>query len=114
MGRLGVVRLPTKPYNFEPALEKARRFNERLDFSLTQTGLVDSKLFLDFASVQSDPSASSVGWLRAKLLVLVARVSTGAGLSLYEPSQNTSIPVNNISELVAWANKHFPIAEFKT
>lgn len=102
-----------KPYNFEPALEEARRFNEHLDFRLTQTGLVDPKLFLDFASVQSDPNASSVGWLRAKLLVLASRVSTGAGLSLFEPSQNASIPVSSISELVAWADKHFPIAEFK-
>ncbi len=32
---------------------KATRFNERLDARLMQTGVVDSKLFLDFASVES-------------------------------------------------------------
>ena len=100
-------------YDFVPALERARRLNELLDLSLTQTGAVDPKLFLDFASVQSDPNASSVGWLRARLLVLASRLSTGAELSLFEPSKSANVPVRSISELVAWANKYFPIAEFK-
>lgn len=93
--------------------EKARHFNKRLDARLTQTGVVDPKLFSDFASVESDPNATSVRWLRAKLLVLASRLSTGAELSLFEPSQNATVPVKSVSELVAWANKHFPIVEFK-
>ncbi len=78
-----------------------------------QTGVVDSKLFMDFAAVESDPNATSVRWLRAKLAVLASRLSTGAELSLFEPSENADVPVKSISELVAWANKHFPVVEFQ-
>ena len=100
-------------HDFGPALEEARRVNRRLDLRLMQTGMVAPKLFSDFAAVQSDPNASSVGWLRARLQVLASRLSAGAELSLFEPSNCASVPVTSISELVAWANRHFPIAEFK-
>lgn len=99
-------------HDFESILEEARRFNERLDARLTQTGSVDARLFADFAAVESDPNASSVGWLNAKLLVLAARLSGGGELWLFEPSQHSTITVRNISELVAWADKHFPVIGF--
>lgn len=100
-------------HDFESALDEARRFNEHLDARLTLTGVVNPKLFLQFASVEDDPNATSVGWLKAKLLVLASRLAAGAELSLFEPSQNANVSVKSIFELVAWTNKHFPIAEFK-
>jgi hypothetical protein len=99
--------------DIESALLEGRRFNERLDARLMQTGVVDRELFFQFADVESDPNASSVGWLNAKLLVLASRLSTGAELSLYEPSKTASVPSKSVAELVAWANHHFPIARFK-
>lgn len=93
--------------------EKTRRLNERLDLRLMDTGEVDPKLFLDFASVQSDPNSSSVGWLNAKLLILTSRLSRGDELSLFEPIEKKNVTVNTVSELVAWADRHFPIVGFK-
>lgn len=107
------VRVPMNTDDFKSAILEGRRFNERLDTRLMQTGVVDRELSLQFADVESDPNASSVGWLNAKLLVHASRLSTGAELSLYEPSKTATVPAKSVAELVAWANNHFPIAEFK-
>ena len=95
------------------ALAKAHIYNERLDTRLRQTGIVDSGLFQDFCAVQNDPNASSVGWLHAKLCVLLARVAAGEALSLYEPSTRAPRPIADAAELGEWANLHFPIARFR-
>ena len=92
---------------------KTRRKNERLDLRLKDVGAVDPKLFLDFASVESDPNASSVGWLNAKLQVLASRVSEGKELSLFEPAERKQITVKTVAELAAWADRHFSVVRFK-
>ncbi|NOS82385.1 MAG: hypothetical protein E8D46_11290 [Nitrospira sp.] len=97
--------------SFKSAIAKATTYNQRLDMRLSHTGVVDAALFDDFASVQADPNASSVGWLQAKLRVLSARVSSGGGLSLYEPASGTLIAVNMLEQFAAWADRHFPITK---
>lgn len=95
------------------ALAKATLYNQRLDERLLNTGLVDAALFQEFSFVQDDPNASSVGWLQAKLRVLSARVSSGASLSLHEPSRGTLV-VTTMEQFVAWADQHFPVAKVQS
>jgi hypothetical protein len=97
----------------ESARARAARYNEQLDERLRRTGLVDARLFLDFAAVQDDPDASSVGWLHAKLCVLSSRLAAGAAVSLFEPSTGALREVADLDELAQWAERHFPIARFR-
>jgi len=98
----------------QSAMAKANEYNLRLDRALRETGVVSRALFTDFAAVQSDPNASSVGWLEAKLRVLSVRVSTGASLELYEPTGGTFRKIGTLAELIDWANQYFPIAVIDT
>ena len=107
--RLGVV----DSNRLEAAVAAATRYNEELDRRLSGTGIVDVALFGEFAAVQDDPNASSVGWLQAKLRVLAERVSSGASLGLHEPSLGAAVIVQTPEELSAWAERHFPIARFR-
>lgn len=97
----------------EAAVAAATRHNEELDRRLSGTGIVDVALFGEFAAVQDDPNASSVGWLQAKLRVLAERVSSGASLGLHEPSLGAAVIMQTPEELSAWAERHFPIARFR-
>lgn len=92
------------------AIAAATIYNEELDRRLSHTGIVDAVLFREFAYVENDPNASSVGWLQSKLRVLSARVASGASLSLHEPSNGTLAIVTTTEQFVAWANRHFPVA----
>ncbi len=93
------------------AIAAATLYNQRLNQQLSDTGIVDGALFHDFAAVQDDPNASSVGWLQSKLRVLSARVSSGATLSLHEPSRGALVVVTTREQFVAWADRHFPVAK---
>jgi hypothetical protein len=95
----------------QSAIAKANEYNLRLDRALGETGVVSRALFTDFAAVQSDPNASSVGWLEAKLRVLSVRVSSGASLELYEPRDDAFRKVDTHQEFIGWAKQHFPIAD---
>lgn len=97
----------------QSAMVAATRYNQELDRRLSDTGVVDQALFREFAMVQEDPNASSVGWLQAKLRLLAARVSSGARVSLHEPSRQESIVVGTQDAFFAWADQHFPIAEVR-
>jgi hypothetical protein len=96
------------------ALAKAITYNQELDRRLSLSGTVDVSLFDVFAIVQDDPNASSVGWLQAKLRVLSARVSSGAHLSLHEPSVGALVVVSTLEQFVAWADQHFPVAKVRS
>ena len=86
--------------------------DNREDSSATEGMLVDGKRFLVFAAIESDPDASSVGWLQARLAELAEGVRCGRRLSVYEPAARRLVPVSSIAELSAWARRHFPIADF--
>jgi hypothetical protein len=96
-----------------PRAETSEGFNERLRRQLTQTGVVDAARFLEFAAVESDPNASSVGWLETNLRLLAARLHEGASLSLHEPSSGRQVSVSTLGELADWAERHFPVARFE-
>jgi hypothetical protein len=102
--------LPPPPAS---STETGERFNERLHRQFAQTGVVDAARFLEFAAVESDPNASSVGWLEANLRVLATRLHEGASLSLHEPSSGQQVNVNTLAELADWANRHFPVARLE-
>jgi hypothetical protein len=93
--------------------EAGERFNERLHRQLAETGVVDAARFLQFAAVESDPNASSVGWLEANLRLLAARLHEGASLSLHEPSSGQQVSVSTLAELADWAKRHFPVARIE-
>jgi hypothetical protein len=95
------------------AIAAATIYNQELDRRLSDTGIVDVALFREFAYVQDDPNASSVGWLELKLRVLSARVSSGASLSLHEPSCGTLVVITTLEQFVAWADRHFPVAKVR-
>ena len=103
-----------KSDDFESAVAKAASYNQRLDERLRRTGVVDAALFEDFASVEADPNASSVGWLQAKLGVLQGRVASGGELSLHDPLCGTSVVVTTVEQLVAWADRHLPVARLRS
>ncbi len=98
----------------ESAIAAATKYNQELDLRLSNSGIVDASLFHEFAIVQDDPNASSVGWLQSKLRVLSARVSSGANLSLYEPSRGALVVVTTREQFVAWADQHFPVARVRS
>lgn len=75
--------------------------------------LVDGKRFLVFASIEADPNASSVGWLRARLEELAAHVRCGGSLCLHEPTIGGQAVVSSLDGLRAWADRHFPVARFE-
>lgn len=101
------------PDTTQSAVSRTTEYNRRLDKELLEKGVVNKGLFTDFAAVQIDPNASSVGWLEEKLRVLSVRVSTGASLLLHEPMDGTFKTISTLTELVDWADQHFPIARFR-
>ena len=103
-----------EPDNLKSASAAGAIYNQRLDQQLSHSGIVDAALFEDFASVQDDPNASSVGWLQSKLRVLSARVSSGAILSLHEPSRGALVVVSTLEQFFDWADRHFPIAKVRS
>jgi hypothetical protein len=102
--------LPPAP---APSKETGERFNERLHRQFVETGVVDAARFLQFAEVESDPNASSVGWLEAHLRSLAARLREGASLSLHEPSSGRQVSVSTLDEFADWAERHFPVARLE-
>lgn len=68
--------------------------------------------YLAFSSVQSDPNASSVNWLKAELARMAGSLEAGGRLWLYEPATGSVVPTTSPDRLRDWAARHFPVAEF--
>lgn len=102
-----------KPNSSRTLSGDAADCNLGLDEVLRETGVVSPQLFLQFAAVEDDPNASSVGWLDAKLQVLAARVARGGRLLLYSPQLGRSVAVSTVDELVKWTSENFPVIGFK-
>jgi hypothetical protein len=93
--------------------ETGEHFNERSHRQFAETGVVDAARFLQFAEVESDPNASSVGGPEAHLRSLAARLREGKSLSLHEPSSGRQVGVSTLDELADWAKRHFPVARLE-
>jgi hypothetical protein len=99
--------------NPQSRIKEKTDFDRGLDEVLRDTGVVSPKLFLQFAAVENDPNASSVGWLESQLKVLAVRVANGNCLSLYSPQLGKSVLVSTVDDLVTWASDNFPVVGFK-
>lgn len=91
----------------------AVKFNQQLDSELLATGIVSRELYFQFAEAQAYDAASSVGWLEAKLSILVQRLDSGGSAQLYDPASQSLIPCTTTAELATWAAHLFPSAVVK-
>ena len=71
------------------------------------------KQFVIFVSIESDPNASSVSWLQARLTEMANGLRDGGTLTVYEPAVKDTIHITTADELLVWASRHFPVADFK-
>jgi hypothetical protein len=71
------------------------------------------KQFVLFASIESDPNASSVTWLQTRLADMAQTLRAGGSLTVYEPAVKKAIHITTTDELSAWANRHFPVARYE-
>lgn len=90
------------------SMDEARAFNAALDRSLRSNGTVDRELYLRLRDAYTFQAASSVGWVEAKLRVLLGRVDQGMSLSLFSPMSNDQAVVENKSAFEQWAETNFP------
>ena len=86
----------------------ARQFNTEMDARLLSTGVVDKACFIQLAEAYGYGAASSVGWVEAKIQVLVARLSHGQSIGLHVPSLGSLSSCASIETLQVWVNQHFP------
>ena len=75
----------------------------------TQYRRAAGKQFVLFASIESDPNASSVNWLQTRLAEMAKTLRAGGSLTVYEPAVNDTIHITTTDELSEWANRHFPV-----
>ena len=91
----------------------AQQFNREMDARLSTSGVVDKDLFFQLADAHGYDTASTVGWVEAKLRVLQVRLQTGANLDLYVPSLGHVVSVATEDSFSAWAGQHFPNASLQ-
>jgi hypothetical protein len=91
----------------------AQQFNREMDARLSLSGIVDRQTFLQFSDAHSYNTASTVGWLEAKLRVLQSRIQRGEGLELYVPALGEMAPVTTFDAFALWACEHFPNASLQ-
>ena len=83
----------------------AASYNREFDHCLATEGIVDAQLFGDLLNAFGD-SASSHGWVEAKVEVLRQRASRGMGVAVYE--SKSKIEIASLKEFEAWVRRHFP------
>lgn len=91
----------------------APAYNRELDEQLSNTGIVDAALYAKLAEAYAYDSATTVGWVAAKLHILAERLKRGDQLSLFEPTQQQPVPITADREFATWAKKHFPVARYE-
>lgn len=89
-------------------MDEARRDNAALDAALRTEGRVDQELYVRLADAYGYGAASTIGWVEARMKVLLARVRTGEALSVYSPPVRETVQVAGEDELRAWIEAHFP------
>jgi hypothetical protein len=83
----------------------AASYNRDLDQRLSVGGAVDAALFSDFLNAFND-SASSNGWLEAKVQVLRQRIARGGQVTVHERTANVELSTSEAFE--GWVRRHFP------
>jgi hypothetical protein len=86
----------------------APSFNRELDRTLSEEGIVDAQLLADLRNSFTNGSASSVGWVEAKLRVLRDRIGRGQRLTVHEPLGTDSFEIATPRVFEAWVGRFFP------
>jgi len=84
-------------------------FNIKLDRRLDQTGVVNRDTFAKLREAYLHDSASTVGWVEAKLRVLAGRLQRGSPVQVFDPVTETLMRCKALQELRDWAAVHFPV-----
>jgi hypothetical protein len=91
----------------------ALTYNRELDEQLSNRGIVDATLYAKLTEACAYDTATSVGWVAAKLHILAERLKRGDQLSLFEPAQQQVVPITSDREFATWAKRHFPVARYE-
>lgn len=94
----------------QKSMGDARKWNAEIDASLRSGGIVDQSFYLRLLEAYRHDAASTVGWVEAKMSVLLEleRVRQGKDLSLFAPSLREQMPVRGELELRSWVDDNFP------
>ena len=92
----------------QKSIDEARKFNADLDSARETTGFVDHALYSRFVGAQIYGAASTIGWIEARMEVLLTRVRQGKPLSLYSLSSRDQKEIRTELEFRAWLRKAFP------
>jgi hypothetical protein len=87
--------------------DEARRWNAELDAALLSGGVVDQSLYLQFLEAYRYDAATSVGWVEAKMRVLLGRVRQDRDLSLFAPLLREQTQVRSEADFRAWIRENF-------
>ena len=88
-------------------------WNRELDASLASTGVVDQEVFRHFLKAHDYGAASTVGWLEAKMRVLLARLVGGGTLTVHAPPHDDLVAITASEDLASWVAKYFPSARLR-
>jgi hypothetical protein len=92
----------------QKSMDEARKWNAELDAALQSGGVIDQPLHLQLLEVYRYDAASSIGWVEAKMRVLLSRVRQGKSLSLFDPSLQEQRATHSELELRSWIDENFP------
>lgn len=96
----------------QKTMEEARTWNADVDAALQSGGVVDRSLYLQLLEAYRYDTASSVGWVEAKMKVLLDRVRRGKELSLFVASMQEQKLIGSEEELQPWIGENFPSLSF--
>jgi hypothetical protein len=92
----------------QKSMGEARKWNAELDAALQSGGVVDQSLYLRLLEAYRYDAASSVGWVEARMRVLLSRVRQGKDLSLFDPSLREQRVAQSELRLKSWIGENFP------
>ncbi|MFP3801877.1 hypothetical protein [Paraburkholderia sp. SIMBA_027] len=88
-------------------MNDAQAFNAELDRSLELTGKVDRDTYVRFIEAYHYDAATTISWLRSKLIILQQRLSRGEPIYLWDATMGGEIKCNSLQELSDWVSAHF-------
>ncbi|WP_454858171.1 hypothetical protein [Rhizobium binxianense] len=93
---------------FRQGTADARLNNIELDADLRSNGIVNHDLYERFCDAWRYDAATSIGWLRARLSILLERTRQGEIVSLFSPNSPDLKTVGDEQDFRDWVDNHFP------
>ncbi|GAB2801176.1 hypothetical protein [Dyella kyungheensis] len=90
------------------SMDEAQKWNAELDAVLRSVGVVDRSFCLRLLDSYTYGTASSVGWVEAKMKVLLVRVRQGKHLSVFDLKIGKPMLAHREAELRGWIEEYFP------